>query len=162
MSIELNTARFGSGQAVNRMEDRALVEGHGVYTDDVTLDRQTHLLFLRSTQAHAKIVSIDTAAARAMPGVLLVVTGAELTAAGVRHLPANPFLKRADGKPCASSPRLPLADKLVRFVGETVAAVVADSIAAARAAVEAINVEYEELPALPGIAAAMADQWGTL
>jgi carbon-monoxide dehydrogenase large subunit len=157
MSQEMITARFGSGQSVNRMEDLALVEGRGVFTDDVTLERQTHLLFLRSTQAHANIVSIDTAAARAMPGVLLVVTGADLTAAGVRHLPANPFLKRADGKPCASSPRLPLADKVVRYVGETVAAVVADSPAAARAALEAIQVEYEELPPLPGIAAAMAD-----
>ena len=74
MSNEMITARFGSGQAVNRMEDQALVEGRGVYTDDVTLEGQTHLLFLRSTQAHAKIVSIDTSAARAMPGVLLVVT----------------------------------------------------------------------------------------
>jgi carbon-monoxide dehydrogenase large subunit len=100
MSNEMITARFGSGQAVNRMEDQSLVEGRGIYTDDVTLERQTHLLFLRSTQAHARIVSIDASAAKAMPGVLLVVTGAELTAAGVRHLPANPFLKRADGKPC--------------------------------------------------------------
>ena len=60
MSNEMNTARFGSGQAVNRMEDQALVEGRGVYTDDVTLERQTHMLFLRSTQAHAKIVSVDS------------------------------------------------------------------------------------------------------
>ena len=157
MSNEINTARFGSGQAVNRMEDRALVEGRGVYTDDVTLERQTHLLFLRSNQAHAKIVSIDATAAKAMPGVLLVVTGAELSAAGVKPVPANPFLTRADGKPCASADRLPIADSVVRFVGEAVAAVVAESIAAARAALEAIVVEYEELPPLATMAAAMAD-----
>ena len=157
MSTELNAARFGSGQSVNRMEDRALVEGHGRYTDDVTLESQAHLVFLRSPHPHAKIRSVDTAAARAMPGVLLVVTGAELTAAGVKAIPGNPFLKRADGKPCASAPRLPLADGTTRFVGEAVAAVVADSVKHARDAVEAIVVDYEELPPIPTIAAAMAD-----
>jgi carbon-monoxide dehydrogenase large subunit len=157
MSTELNAARFGSGQSVNRMEDRALVEGHGRYTDDVTLESQAHLVFLRSPHPHAKIRSVDTAAARAMPGVLLVVTGAELTAAGVKAIPGNPFLKRADGKPCASAPRLPLADGTTRFVGEAVAAVVADSVKHARDAVEAIVVDYEELPPIPSIAAAMAD-----
>ena len=154
--METNYARFGSGQSVNRMEDQALVGGTGCYTDDVTLQAQSHLLFLRSPYPHARIVAIDTTAARALPGVLLVVTGAELTAAGVKALPTNPFLKRADGKPCASPDRMPMADQVVRYVGEAVAAVVATSIAAARAAAEAISVDYEELTPLTDIAGAMA------
>ncbi|MBL8386547.1 MAG: xanthine dehydrogenase family protein [Burkholderiales bacterium] len=157
MTNATSFARFGSGQSVNRMEDRALIEGRGCYTDDVTLDDQLHLVFLRSSYPHARIIAVDAAAARAMPGVALVVTGAELAAAGVKPLPGNPFLQRADGKPCASAPRRPLAHEVARFVGEAVAAVVATSVAAARAAAEAIVVEVEELPALPTMAAAMAD-----
>ena len=157
MSNESNFARFGSGQSVNRMEDHALVAGTGVYTDDVTLEKQTHMVFLRSPYAHAKIVSIDAGAALALPGVLLVVTGAELAAAGLKPLPANPFLTRADGRPCASAPRMVLADGVTRFVGEAVAALVAESVAEARTAIEAIEVEYEELPAAASIAGAMAD-----
>ena len=156
MSNETNFARFGSGQSVNRMEDQALVSGTGCFTDDVTLEQQTHLVFLRSPYPHARIVSIDAAAARAMPGVLLVVTGAELTAAGVKALPGCPLPKRPDGQPGANPARLPLAHEVVRFVGETVAAVVATSVEAARAATEAIDVEWMELPTVATIAAALA------
>ncbi len=157
MSNETNFARFGSGQSVNRMEDQALVSGTGCYTDDVTLENQTHLMFLRSPYPHAKIVSIDAAAAQAMPGVLLVVTGAELAAAGVKPLPGCPLPKRPDGQPGANPARRPLAHEVARFVGETVAAVVATSVEAARAATEAIVVEWQELPLVPTIAAALAD-----
>jgi carbon-monoxide dehydrogenase large subunit len=74
--------RFGSGQAVRRLEDEQLLKGAGVYTDDVSLPGQTRLCFVRSPYPHARIVSIDTSAAKAMPGVHLVVTGAELKAHG--------------------------------------------------------------------------------
>ena len=150
-------ARFGSGHSVNRMEDAALVAGTGVFTDDVSLDNQAHLAFLRSPYPHAKIVSIDTAAAKAMPGVLLVVTGADLAAAGVKPLPGCPLPNRPGGEPGANPGRRPLAHEVARFVGETVAAVVATSVEAARAAAEAIDVEWEELPAAATIAAALAD-----
>jgi carbon-monoxide dehydrogenase large subunit len=157
MSNDSNFARFGSGQAVNRMEDQALVSGTGCYTDDVTLDNQAHMMFLRSPYAHARIVSIDKAPAEAMPGVLLVVTGAELAAAGVKPLPGCPLPKRPDGQPGANPGRRPLAHEVARFAGETVAAVVATSVEAARAAVEAISVEWEELPSVSNLAAALAD-----
>ena len=109
MSNDTNFARFGSGQAVNRMEDAALVAGTGLYTDDAAATNLTHLAFLRSPYPHAKIVSIDTAAAKAMPGVLLVVTGAELFAAGVKPLPGCPLPKRPNGEPGANPGRRPLA-----------------------------------------------------
>ncbi len=156
MSEVSSFARFGSGQSVQRLEDRALVAGAGRYTDDVNLDGQAHLVFLRSPYAHARIVSIDTAAARVMPGVVAVVTGAELVVAGVKPIPTSPFMKRADGSPCASPPRRALAHEVVRFVGEPVVAVLAQSIAAGRAALEAVVVNYEELPAVVDIAQATA------
>mgnify|MGYP000269893003 CR=1 FL=1 len=93
MSNDSNFARFGSGQAVNRMEDRALVEGYGVYTDDVTLDRQTHMLFLRSPHAHAHIAGIDTGPALALPGVAAIYTARDLVADKVGHLPAISEIK---------------------------------------------------------------------
>ena len=157
MSNDTNFARFGSGQAVNRMEDAALVAGTGLYTDDAVANNLAHLAFLRSPYPHAKIVSIDTSAAKAMPGVLLVVTGAELAAAGVKPLPGCPLPKRPNGEAGANPSRRPLAHEIARFVGETVAAVAATSIEAAREAVEAIQVEWEELKPVPNLAAALAD-----
>ena len=79
--------RFGSGQAVRRLEDDALLAGAGQFTDDVTLPEQSQLFFVRSPYPHARIASIDTAAALAMPGVLAIVTGADLVAAGVKPIP---------------------------------------------------------------------------
>ena len=138
------------------MEDAALVAGTGLYTDDAAANNLAHLAFLRSPYPHAKIMSIDTAAAKAMPGVLLVVTGAELFAAGVKPLPGCPLPKRPNGEPGANPGRRPLAHEVARFVGETVAAVAATSVAAAREAVEAITVEWEELQPVPNLAVALA------
>ena len=156
MSEESSYTRFGSGRSVQRLEDRALVAGAGRYTDDVNLDGQAHLLFLRSPYPHARIVSVDAAAARAMQGVVAVITGAELVAAGVKSIPTSPFMKRADGSACASPPRLALAHEVVRFVGEAVVAVLAKTIAQGRAALEAVMVAYDELPAVVEIAQATA------
>jgi len=142
----INPARFGSGQSVRRLEDDALLAGAGQYTDDVTLQGQTQLVFVRSPYPHARIVAVDTAAALAMPGVLQVVTGADLVAAGVKPIPGASGFKRADGSPCATPPRRALAHERVRFVGEAVAAVVALTLQQARDAAEAVVVDYEELP----------------
>jgi carbon-monoxide dehydrogenase large subunit len=79
--------RFGSGQAVRRLEDQSLLSGAGRYTDDVSLPSQSHLVFLRSPYPHARIAAIDTSAALALPGVLAVITGADLAAAGVKPMP---------------------------------------------------------------------------
>ena len=145
-STQRNPTRFGSGQAVRRLEDDALLTGAGQFTDDVTLQEQTHLFFVRSPYPHARIVSIDAAAARAMPGVLQVVTGADLVAADVKPIPGSIGFTRADGSPSAAPPRRALAHERVRFVGEAVAAVVALSLQQARDAAEAISIDYDELP----------------
>ena len=145
-STQRNPTRFGSGQAVRRLEDDALLAGAGQFTDDVTLQEQTHLFFVRSPYPHARIVSIDAAAARAMPGVLQVVTGADLVAADVKPIPGSIGFTRADGSPSAAPPRRALAHERVRFVGEAVAAVVALSLQQARDAAEAISIDYDELP----------------
>ncbi len=138
--------RFGSGQAVHRLEDDALLAGVGQFTDDVTLPEQTYLFFVRSPYPHARIVAVDTAAALAMPGVLQVVTGADLVAAGVKPIPGSIGFARADASPGVAALRRVLAHEHVRFVGEAVAAVVALSLQQARDAAEAVTVDYEELP----------------
>ena len=141
-------SRFGSGRAVARIEDAALLRGHGRFTDNVPAAGEGVIAFLRSPYAHARIVSIDTDAARAVPGVLAVYTGAELASAGLKPIPTTPDFRRADGRPTVSPPRRPLAHEFARYVGEAVAAVVAESRNAARDALEAIGIEFEELPAV--------------
>ncbi len=157
MSNDANYGRFGSGHAVRRIEDPALVRGAGRFADDVTLDGQTHLVFLRSPYAHAKIVSIDASAALEMPGVLAVITGAELVAAGVRPLPVSAGFPRPDGSPGASPPRHPLAHEVARFAGEAVAAIVAETRDQARDARDAVFVEYEDLPSVVDLRDATAE-----
>ncbi|RSZ34558.1 xanthine dehydrogenase family protein molybdopterin-binding subunit [Variovorax beijingensis] len=157
MTTDSTPTRFGSGQAVRRLEDESLLSGAGRYTDDVALPGQTHLVFLRSPYPHARIVSIDTAAAAAMPGVLRVITGAELAEAGVKPMPGAVGFKRADGSDCASPPRLAMAHGRARFVGEAVAAVVAETVQQARDAAEAVMVDYEALPMVVDLASATAD-----
>ena len=154
--MEAGFGRFGSGQKVRRIEDAALLSGTGRFTDDFSLPGQAHLVFLRSPHAHARITGIDTAAALAMPGVLAVITGPELEAAGVKPLGVALPFKRPDGSPLAAPPRTILATDTVRFAGEAVAAIIAESPGQARDAAEAIEVEYEELPVVIGLARASA------
>ena len=137
---------FGSGKDVRRVEDDLLLKGAGQFTDDVAPDGLTHLFFLRSPYAHAEITSIDAQAALAMPGVLLIATGADLVIAGVQPVPGVAGFMRADGTPARSAPRHALAVGRVRFVGEPVAAVVAHTPEQARLAAEAIDVSYDALP----------------
>ncbi|HKW83738.1 MAG TPA: xanthine dehydrogenase family protein molybdopterin-binding subunit, partial [Burkholderiaceae bacterium] len=119
--------RFGSGRAVKRVEDAALLAGKGLFVDNLPVEGQTCIAFQRSPYAHARIVSIDTDAARTMPGVLAVYTGAQLVAAGVKAIAPGPGFQRADGKPHTTPARRALAHEFVRFVGEPVIAVVATS-----------------------------------
>lgn len=141
-----NPARFGSGRAVKRIEDEGLLKGKGQYTDDLAPAGQLRAVFVRSPYPHARIVNIDKANAEALPGVVKVVTGADLVQAGVKPIPSNPAFRRGDGSPMASAPRRALAHERVRYVGEPVALVVAQSLQQARDAAEALWVEYEELP----------------
>jgi len=148
--------RFGSGQAVRRVEDESLLTGAGQFVDDHNLPGQAHVMFLRSPHAHARVLGIDTKAAAGMPGIVAVVTGADLVRAGVKPLPSSADFRRADGSPTAAPPRHALAVDTVRFVGEAVAAVVADTPAAARDALEAIDVRYDVLPCVVDARAAVA------
>ncbi len=149
-------ARFGSGQAVRRIEDPALVQGQGRYTDDVTPEGAVFMRFVRSTSAHGRIVRIDTSAATAMPGVLGVYTGADLEAAGVKPIPAAAGFKRADGQPMSPPTKRALAVDVVRFVGEAIVAVVATTLDGARAAADAVVVEIDALPAVISASDAVA------
>ena len=148
--------RFGSGREVKRIEDAALLAGAGRFADDVSTSAQAYLVFLRSPHAHARIVSIDAAAALAMPGVVAVLTGGDLVAAGVKPLPLAPMFKRPDGSPGATPLRPGLAHETVRFVGEAVAAIVAETRDQAKDALEAIAVEYDELPVVTELTQATA------
>ena len=149
--------RFGSGQAVRRIEDGPLLRGAGSFSDDISLPGQTHMVFLRSPHAHARIVSIDTTEAKAMPGVLAVLTGADLEAAGVGRLGiALPF-KRPDGSPRRRAAAAGAGGGRVRLRrrgrgrrGRP------RRMGAARDGAEAVVVDYEELPAVTSAAAAAA------
>ncbi len=130
-----------------RLEDRRYVTGTGSYTADRNLPGQLYAHFLRSDRAHARIVSIDGSAAGAVPGVHLVLTGDDVKAAGVHSLPTNSIAgKSRDGSDLIKTYRPALAQGKVRYVGEPVACVVADSPAIAQDAAEAIEVSYEDLP----------------
>ena len=154
----LETLRFGSGHTVRRIEDPTLVSGRGQYTDDLAREGLTHLVFVRSPHARARILSIDVEPARAVPGVLAVYTGADLVAAGVKPMAAPPpAFKRPDGSPAATAPRRALAHEEVRYVGEAVAAVVARTRAAAIEAADALWIDYDALPAVVDARAATSD-----
>jgi len=148
MNILPSNMRFGAGQPVKRLEDQRLVTGKGHFIDDKPEDGALWLTVLRSPHAHAKIVSIDTTAARGIAGVEAIFTGADLIVDDVGTIPTLAIFKRPDGKPMTVPPRRLLAHETVRFAGEAVAAVVATSRAIAQEAAEAVQVEYEVMPAV--------------
>ncbi|HEV7268448.1 MAG TPA: xanthine dehydrogenase family protein molybdopterin-binding subunit [Falsiroseomonas sp.] len=147
-------AKFGLSQSVRRVEDPRLLTGRGRYTDDIGMPGQAHGIVLRSPHAHARITAIDTAPAKAVPGVLAVITGADLKAAGLGELPCMIPLKNRDGSPRADAPRLALATDTVRHVGDPVAFIVAETPQAARDGSEAVMVDYDVLPAATDLATA--------
>ncbi len=142
------------GQGVARFEDPRLLQGGGRFVDDIKLPGMAHGVVLRSPHAHAKIRSIETSAAKSAPGVLAVLTSADVTAAGLSDLPVPGGLKRRDGSPMYK-PRYPiLAQERVRWVGDTVAFVVAETVAQALDAAELIQVDFEPLPSVTSTAEA--------
>src|SRR5436309_13851985 len=151
----LDLDRFAVGQPVPRSEDPVLVCGKGKFTDDVDVPVQAHCVVVRSHYAHGIIRKIDTAAAREMPGVLGVYTAAELEAGGVGPLPPRQVMSNRAATPMLSPVRHALATDKVRHVGEAVAAVVGGTLAQAKDAAEAVEVEIEPLSAVttPGAAA---------
>ena len=148
--------RFGSGQSVRRIEDPALVAGEGCFTDDVSVPGQASVCLQRSPYPHARIVSVDAEAALAMPGVLAVYSGADLVAAGLKPMASQPMFPGPGGAAAPQTPRHALAVGEVRFVGEAVVAVVAETLDQARAARDAVMVDYEELPHVTHLADATA------
>ncbi|HUC11153.1 MAG TPA: xanthine dehydrogenase family protein molybdopterin-binding subunit [Stellaceae bacterium] len=139
--------QFGIGQSVRRVEDRRFLTGHGNYIDDLVLPRQAYAFMLRSPHAHARLLAIDTAAAAAASGVLAVVTGDDLARDGLGSIPCLVPIINRDGSTAPSPQRPALIRERVRHVGDTVAMVVAESLAAARDAAELIEVDYAPLPA---------------
>jgi carbon-monoxide dehydrogenase large subunit len=160
MSQALNKGRIG--QPVPRTEDQRLVTGAGCFSDDVNLPGQAYAVMARSPHAHARIVSIDVRSALAVSGVIAVLTSRELLADDIKPIPHRPFsphpadimLENTDGSAMFMAPHYPFAVGKVRHVGETIAMVIAESVAAAKDGAEAVEVEYEVLPAVANTAAA--------
>jgi carbon-monoxide dehydrogenase large subunit len=140
--------RFAIGQPVPRSEDPVLLRGAGRYTDDVNLPGQAHAVIVRSPHAHGMIQKIDTAAARALPGVLAVYAAIDLAKGGIGPLPPRQAMNNRDGTPMLSPVRYALASERVRHVGEAVAAVIAETVAAAKDAAEAVILGIEAQPAV--------------
>jgi aerobic carbon-monoxide dehydrogenase large subunit len=136
----------GIGAAVRRKEDQRFITGKGHYTDDVNRPGQSHAYFLRSPHARARIKAIDAKAASAMPGVLAVLTGAELAADKVGGLICGWMVKSKDGSPMKAAPHPAIAHGTANYVGDAVAVIIAETLAQAKDAAEKINVDYELLP----------------
>jgi aerobic carbon-monoxide dehydrogenase large subunit len=144
--VALSMTKFGIGQPVLRSEDPKLVRGEGRYTDDINCPGQAHAVMVRSRDAHGVIRGINTAAAKKMPGVLAVYVAADLAAYG--PLKCLLPLKSRDGSPIRYRPRPALSSDKVRFVGDPVACVIAETVAQAKDAAEAISLDIEPLPAV--------------
>src|SRR6476661_9408154 len=142
------------GRSVERKEDARFLTGRGQYTDDIVLPQQSYAYFLRSPYAHAKLLKVDTAAAAKAEGVLGVYTGEHFKAVG--GLPCGWLINSIDGTPMKEPKHPVIADGKVRYVGDRVAMVVADTFEQAKAAAALIEVDYEELPA--AVEAASAGQ----
>jgi carbon-monoxide dehydrogenase large subunit len=144
--ISHTSGQLRIGQPVQRLEDQALLTGAGRFIDDIELPGAAHAVFVRSPHAHARIVSINVKRALAAKGVLGTFTAADLSAAGIGPMRATVPQRNRDGSAVTEGLRPVLAADLVRFVGEAVAIVVAQTVREARDAAELVDVEYEELP----------------
>ena len=137
----------GIGAAVRRKEDHRFITGKGRYTDDINRPGQAHAYFLRSPHAHAKIKSLDVQDAKTKPGVLAILTGDDIAADKVGGLICGWMIHSKDGSPMKAGPHPALAQGKVRYVGDHVAVVIAETVGEAKDAAEAIKIEYEVLPA---------------
>ena len=137
----------GIGKPVRRKEDFRFITGNGHYTDDINRPRQTHAYFLRSPHAHARIRGIDTSAAQAAPGIVAIFTGKDIAADKLGGLICGWTVHSKDGSAMNVGPHPVLALDTVRYVGDHVAMIVAESQAQAKTAAEMIDVDYELLPA---------------
>ena len=146
--------KYGVGQPVMRFEDARLLRGEGHFQDDLTLPRQAYAVFLRSPHAHARIAALDTRAAAAAPGVVAVYTGRDYAADGLAMPKAAMPRKKADGSPMFAPQRPALVIDRVRYVGDPVAMVIAETLPQAKDAAEFITVDYRPLAAVTDTAEA--------
>jgi aerobic carbon-monoxide dehydrogenase large subunit len=144
----------GIGAAVRRKEDHRFITGKGHYTDDINRPGQSYAFFIRSPHAHAAIKSIDAKAASTMPGVLAILTGADLAADKIGNLICGWMIHSKDGSPMKMAPHPALANGKVCYVGDPVAVVIADTLAQARDAAEKVKVDYGVLPSVADLATA--------
>src|SRR5213594_5189995 len=145
------TAERLFGKSIKRREDPRFITGRGSYVDDLKIPGMTYAAFVRSPHAHARIKRIDTASAKAHPGVVAVFTGSDMK--GVNSLPCGWDLRKAKNVPgvvqdLAIVPHMPLTSVVARHVGDPVAVVIADSQEAAIDAAEKVQVDWEPLPAV--------------
>ena len=146
----------GIGAAVRRKEDLRFITGKGQYTDDISRPGETRAVFLRSPHAHAKIKRVDTKAAAAMPGVIAVLTGADLAQDKIGNLICGWMIHSKDGSPMKMAPHPAIAANKVCCVGDQVAVVIAETLAEGKDAAEKIKVDYEVLPAVVDAAKAQS------
>src|SRR6201985_140418 len=144
----------GIGAPVRRKEDFRFITGKGRYTDDINRPGQAYAYFVRSPHAHAKIVGIDKSAAEAAPGVVAVLTGDDMAADKIGGLICGWMIHSKDGSPMKAGPHPALAQGKVRYVGDHVAVVIADTYAQAKDAAEKVVVTYDVLPACVDLATA--------
>ena len=138
----------GIGAPILRKEDYRFVTGKANYVDDINRPGQLYAYFLRSPYAHATIRGVDAAAAGKAPGVVAIFTGKDMAADEVGGLPCGWLIHSRDGKPMVEPPHPPLAVDTVRYVGDHVAVVVAETRRQAQDAAELVDVDYQELPAV--------------
>ena len=138
----------GIGARVKRKEDKRFITGKGRYTDDIRMENQAYAAFVRSPHAHARVTGIDRSAAEGMEGVIAVLTGPELVADKIGNLICGWAVSSKDGSGMKMGPWSALATDKVRYAGDAVAVVIAETPAAARLAAEAVAVDYAELPAV--------------
>ncbi len=148
---------YGIGQPVRRKEDLRFLTGRGRYVDDITLENQAYACMVRSAYAHAEVIKVDTSEAGKAPGVIAVLTGRDWDADGLGPIPTRTPAKNSDGSPVPVPKRPALNSERVRYVGDGVAFVVAESPQAASDAAELVEVEYEPLPALVDAQSAVAE-----
>jgi aerobic carbon-monoxide dehydrogenase large subunit len=146
--------QFGIGQAIKRVEDVRLLRGRGRYLDDVNVPGQAHAVVVRSPHAHARLRAIDTSAALRAPGVLAVFTGVDVEGLGTMTMALK--RKRPDGSPMFARPHQGLTRERVRYVGDPIALVVAETRAQAEDATELVRIDYEPLPSVTATADATA------
>ena len=154
-NVTMTTTKFGLAQPIRRVEDPRLLKGAGRYTDDIVLPAMLFGIVLRSPHAAATITRLDTAAAAQLPGIAGIYTAADLKADSINPMPCAAQVKNRDGTPQANPPHPALADGVVRHVGDPVAFIVAETAKQARDAAEAIEVDYDILPAHTDPASAM-------